>query len=199
MQTSRYAAVAAILAAGLIAGCGSSSKATSSTSTTGAQPAAATVQRSSTAAGASGAAPAALVTTKQDKLGTVLAYGPKHMTVYLFEGDSGSHSTCTGACAAAWPPVIGKPSAGGSAVAADLSTTKRADGKLQVTYKGHPIYMFIKDKDAGDAYGEGVKAFGADWYVLAPSGSKIEDTHSSSAASSSSSSSSGSGYSNGGY
>ncbi len=195
MHTSRSAAVAAILAAGLVAGCGSSSKTTGSKRTTGAQAAAATVPSSSTAAAASGAAPAALVTTKQDKLGTVLASGPKHMTVYLFEGDSGSHSTCTGACAAAWPPVIGKPSAGGSAVAADLSTTKRSDGKLQVTYKGHPIYQFIKDKDSGDAYGQGVKAFGADWYVLAPSGSKIEDNHSSS----SSSSSSGSRYSNGGY
>ncbi len=196
MHTSRYAAVAAIVAAGLIAGCGSSSKTTSST---GAQPAAAAAQSSSTAAGAGGAAPVALVTTKQDKLGTVLAYGPKHMTVYLFEGDSGSHSTCTGACAAAWPPVIGKPSPGGSAVAADLGTTARSDGKLQVTYKGHPIYGFVKDKDGGDAYGQGVKAFGADWYVLAPSGSKIEASHSTSAASSSSSSSSGSGYSNGGY
>jgi predicted lipoprotein with Yx(FWY)xxD motif len=197
VHTSRYAAVA-ILAAGLIAGCGSSSKTTSSQSTTSAQAAAATVQSSSTAAGAGGAVPAALVTTKQDKLGTVLAYGPKHMTVYLFEGDSGSHSTCTGACAAAWPPVIGKPRAGGSAVAADLSTTKRSDGRLQVTYKGHPIYLFIKDKDAGDAYGQGVKAFGADWYALTPAGSKIEDSHSSSPAASSSSSS-GSGYSNGGY
>src|SRR5665213_776664 len=77
VHTSRYAAVAAILAAGLIAGCGSSSKTTSSKSTTGAQPAAATVQSSSTAAGAGGAVPAALVTTKSDKLGTVLAYGPK--------------------------------------------------------------------------------------------------------------------------
>lgn len=199
MHTSRYAAVAAILAAGLIAGCGSSSTTTTSSSSTGAQPAAATVQSSSTAAAAGGAAPAALVTTKQGKLGTILAYGPKHVTVYLFEGDSGSHSSCTGACAHAWPPVIGKPSAGGRAVAADLGTTKRADGKLQVTYKGHPIYMFINDKDAGDAYGQGVKAFGADWYVLAPTGTKIEDSHSSSASSTSSSSGSGGGYSSNGY
>jgi predicted lipoprotein with Yx(FWY)xxD motif len=194
VHTSRYAAVASILAAGLIAGCGSSS-----TSTSSAQPAAATVQSSSTAAGVSGAAPSALVTTKHAKLGTILAYGPKHLTVYLFERDSGPHSTCTGPCAAAWPPVIGKPSAGGSAVAADLGTTKRSDGKLQVTYKGHPLYMFIKDKDGGDAYGQGVKAFGAEWYTMAPSGSKVEGSHSSSAATSTTSaSSSSSGYSGGG-
>ena len=194
MHPSRYAAVASILAAGLIAGCGSSA-----TTTTHAQPAAA-VQSSTTAAGAGTAAPAALVSTKHDKLGTVLAYGPKHMTVYLFEGDSGSRSTCTGACAAAWPPVIGKPSAGGTAVAADLATTKRTDGTLQVTYKGHPLYLFIKDKDAGDAYGQGVKAFGAEWYALSPAGNTIDARHAAPAAASTtaSSSSSSPGYSAGG-
>lgn len=191
MHTSRFAVLAPILAAGLIAGCGSSS------STTSAKPAAATVQSSSTAAGAPSSSNAALVTTKQNKLGTVLAYGPKRLTVYLFERDSGPHSTCTGACAMAWPPVTGKPSAQGGAVAADLGTTKRADGKLQVTYKGHPLYVFEKDKDSGDAYGQGVNAFGAEWYVLAPSGSKIEAKSAaagSNASSSSSSSSSGGGY-----
>jgi predicted lipoprotein with Yx(FWY)xxD motif len=186
VHTSRHAAVASILAAGLIAGCGSSSK-----TTTSAQPAAATVQSSSTAstaAGAGGAVPAALVTTKHDKLGTILAYGRKRLTVYLFERDSGAHSTCTGPCAEAWPPVTGKPRAAGGAIAADLGTTKRADGKLQVTYKGHPLYLFVKDKDDEDAYGQGVSAFGAEWYVLAPSGSKVEEHHSSSGASSSGSS-----------
>jgi predicted lipoprotein with Yx(FWY)xxD motif len=182
VHRSRYAAVAAILAAGLIAGCGSSSTTTTSTTstTTSAQSAAATVQSSSTPAGVSGTAPAALVTTKHGKLGTVLAYGPKHLTVYLFERDSGPHSTCTGPCAAAWPPVTGKPSAGGSAVAADLGTTKRSDGTMQITYKGHPLYLFIKDKDDEDAYGEGVKAFGAEWYALSPSGGMVEEHHSSS-------------------
>jgi predicted lipoprotein with Yx(FWY)xxD motif len=122
------------------------------------------------------------VTTKHGKLGTVLAYGPKRLTVYLFERDSGPHSTCNGPCAGAWPPVTGKPSAAGGAVAADLGTTKRSDGALQVTYKGHPLYLFVKDKDDEDGYGEGVKAFGAEWYVIAPSGNKIEEHHSSAGA-----------------
>jgi predicted lipoprotein with Yx(FWY)xxD motif len=59
-------------------------------------------------------------------------------------------------------------------MASDLGTITRPDGTKQVTYKGHPLYLFAKDKDDGDAYGEGVKAFGADWYVLAPSGNKID-------------------------
>ena len=45
---------------------------------------------------------------------------------------------------------------------------------MQVTYKGHPLYFFAKDGDSGDAYGEGVHGFGADWYVLAPSGKKVD-------------------------
>ena len=198
MHPSRYAAVAAILAAGLIAGCGSSST-TTNRSTTSAQPAAATVQSSSTAAAAGSAVPAALVTSKQSKLGTILAYGPKRLTVYLFQGDSGTRSRCTGACAAAWPPIVGTPTAGGSALAADLGTSMRSDGRLQVTYKGHPLYLFIKDKDDGDAYGEGAKAFGAEWYALAPTGSIVQGSRPSSGSATSSSSSSGGRYSSGGY
>jgi predicted lipoprotein with Yx(FWY)xxD motif len=43
-----------------------------------------------------------------------------------------------------------------------------------VTYDGHPLYRYVKDGDAGDAYGEGIKSFGAEWYALAPSGKKVD-------------------------
>ena len=98
------------------------------------------------------------------------------MTVYLFEADKGQHSSCTGACAAAWPPVTGAASASGAADASALGTTVRADGTKQVTYKGHPLYFFVKDKDDGDAYGQGLKQFGAEWYVLSASGSKVDES-----------------------
>jgi predicted lipoprotein with Yx(FWY)xxD motif len=96
----------------------------------------------------------------------------------MFAADKGSTSNCTGACAAAWPPVIAKASAvaSGQAVPADLGTTTRSGGVKQVTYKGHPLYYFIKDKDDGDSYGQGAHAFGADWYVLAPSGQKVDNS-----------------------
>jgi predicted lipoprotein with Yx(FWY)xxD motif len=118
------------------------------------------------------------VQTKHAKLGTILAAGPKHLTVYMFEADKGTTSSCNGACASAWPPVTtaGSPTVAGSAVSADLGMITRADGTKQVTYKGHPLYYFDKDGDAGDAYGQGVKAFGADWYVLKPSGSKVDES-----------------------
>jgi predicted lipoprotein with Yx(FWY)xxD motif len=166
---------AAASAIALLAGCGSSSSST--TGSTSAATAASTPTQS-TAAAATAAAPGVAVQVKQGKLGPILSAGPKRLTVYLFEADKGAASACTGACAKAWPPVTtaGAPVAGGGAVSADLGTIARADGTKQVTYKGHPVYFFAKDGDAGDAYGEGVKAFGADWYVMRPNGSKVDES-----------------------
>src|ERR1700742_1023687 len=122
------------------------------------------------------AASRATVSTRHGKLGTFLV-GSKGMTLYLFEKDKTSKSTCSGQCATFWPPLLtsGKPKASGKAKSSLLGTTKRSDGKLQVTYKGHPVYYFIQDKKAGDTKGEGVDGFGAEWYMLAPSGKKIDE------------------------
>jgi predicted lipoprotein with Yx(FWY)xxD motif len=160
------------LAATAIAGCGSSDNSSSST------PAAAASSAYGAAAQTTAAAPsgtAAVVSAKQNKLGTLLA-GKNGRTLYLFEADKGSRSTCLDACAKAWPPLTtdGAPTATKPAVAGDLGTIERPDGRTQVTYKGHPLYYFAKDKDDEDAYGQGADAFGAEWYVLAPSGNKID-------------------------
>ena len=114
--------------------------------------------------------------TRHGKLGTFLV-GTNGRTLYLFEKDKTKKSTCSGDCATAWPPLLttGKPKAAGKAKASLLGTTKRADGKTQVTYKGHPVYYFVQDKKAGDTNGQGVDGFGAEWYVMAPSGKKIDD------------------------
>jgi predicted lipoprotein with Yx(FWY)xxD motif len=164
-----------LLAALIVAGCGSSSS-NSSTSSSAAASTTTTTTAASTATSAPAAAAAIVITTKKDKLGTVLAAGPKNLTVYLWEADKGASSTCSGPCAKVWPPVTtsGKPTAGKGALASLLGTTPRPDGTTQVTYKGHPLYYFAKDKDAGDSYGQGSKSFGAGWYVLAPSGNKID-------------------------
>jgi predicted lipoprotein with Yx(FWY)xxD motif len=174
--------LAAVAIAALVGGCGSSSK-TASTSSSAAAAATQTTPYSGTSststAGASPTSSAAggvLVSAKHAKLGTILAAGPKRLTVYLFEADKGSASACSSACAKVWPPVTttGAPTAGGGAMAADLGTITRSDGTTQVTYKGHPLYYFAQDKDNGDAYGQGIKSFGSDWYVLKPSGSKLD-------------------------
>lgn len=170
-------AAAAVVA--LLAGCGSSSS-SSSSSTAASTPASTQSTAVSTASTSTAAAtgPGVSVEAKHAKLGTILAAGPRKLTVYLFEKDRGSTSSCTGACAKVWPPVTtaGMPTAGAGAVSADLGSVKRADGTEQVTYKGHPLYFYDDDKDAGDAYGQGSKAFGAGWYVLKPSGSKLDES-----------------------
>jgi predicted lipoprotein with Yx(FWY)xxD motif len=166
---------AAAAAVALLAGCGSSS---SSSSTAASTPTQSTAAATTTAATTTAAASTGeMVQTKHTKLGTILVAGAKQRTVYLFEADKGTKSTCDGECAQDWPPVTtsGAPTVGGSAVSADLGTTTRSDGTKQVTYKGHPLYFFEDDKATGDTSGEGSTAFGAGWYVMKPSGSKIDD------------------------
>jgi predicted lipoprotein with Yx(FWY)xxD motif len=170
MKRVVVAAVGPIVLA-LLAGCGSSSKSTAAASSPATQSSSTPAVSTSTPS-----AQAVLIATKASKLGTVLATGPKKRTVYLFEGDKGAVSACTGACAQVWPPVTttGSPTAGGSAVAGSLGTLTRPDGTTQVTYNGHPLYLYAKDMDTSDAYGQGIKSFGADWYMLKPSGSKLD-------------------------
>jgi predicted lipoprotein with Yx(FWY)xxD motif len=117
----------------------------------------------------------ATVKTRHGKLGTFLVAG-NGRTLYLFEKDKTSKSTCTGQCAQFWPPLLtsGKAKAVGKVRGSLLGTTKRGDGKLQVTYKGHPVYTFSQDAKPGDTKGEDFSAFGAKWYVLSTAGKKIE-------------------------
>ena len=106
-------------------------------------------------------------------LGRVLVDGRGH-TLYLFASDKHGRSACTGQCAGFWPPLIGKPRATTGARASLLGTTRRADGRLQVTYNDHPLYTFVKDTRKGQTNGEEVDAFGAEWYAVSPAGAKVE-------------------------
>jgi predicted lipoprotein with Yx(FWY)xxD motif len=123
-----------------------------------------------------GVAAGANVGLRTLKVGTALVDG-QGRTLYLFEADKGATSTCAGACASLWPPATtsGKPTAGPGVDATELGTTKRNDGTLEVTYNGHPLYRYAPDTKAGDATGQGLNQFGAKWYVLAASGSKIDN------------------------
>jgi predicted lipoprotein with Yx(FWY)xxD motif len=108
-------------------------------------------------------------------LGRILV-DSKGSTLYLFEGDKRPASTCYGSCATNWPPVTvdGKVAAGRGVLAGGLGTTKRKDGQVEVTYHGHPLYRYAGDTRPGDINGQALKAFGAEWYVVAPSGNKID-------------------------
>ena len=87
---------------------------------------------------------------------------------------------CYGACASAWSPLrtSGKPTVGGGANASMVGVTARSDGKQQVTYNGHPVYLFQSDQNPGDTNGQGVTEFGAMWFALSPAGNLVSATSS---------------------
>jgi predicted lipoprotein with Yx(FWY)xxD motif len=116
----------------------------------------------------------ATVGVANENLGKILV-DSQGRTLYLFERDSGTKSACTGACAVEWPPLLAtsKPTVGSGAKAAVVATSARPDGKPQITYNGHPLYLFSADQKAGDTNGQGVNAFGGLWYVLSSSGNEI--------------------------
>lgn len=97
-------------------------------------------------------------------------------SLYVFDKDTGKTSHCTGACASAWRPLVAgsAPRARGSVRKGLLSRHRRADGRMQVLYAGHPLYTYIGDGAAGQTTGQGVFAFGAYWWLIAPTGSKLD-------------------------
>ncbi len=125
---------------------------------------------------ASGSGSNPTVKLRSTSLGKIVVDAKGH-TLYLFEKDRNGKSACSGACAKNWPPltVTGKPTAGSGLHAAKLGTTKLSDGRTQVAYGGHPLYTFVVDAGKpGSVKGEGVKAFGAEWYVVGANGRKVE-------------------------
>jgi len=110
------------------------------------------------------------------KLGMVLV-DSNGMTLYDFHKDKGTTSSCYGACASTWPPMLteGEPTVGNGAMASKLGTTERKDGTMQVTYAGHPLYTFVEDKKPGEANGNDVSFFGGEWYALQGNGEEPED------------------------
>ena len=115
------------------------------------------------------------VATASSRLGRMLV-DTRGRTLYLFEKDRRGASACSGACLAYWPALLTKsaPIAMAGANRSLLGTIRRADGARQVTYAGHPLYLFSGDTKRGQANGEGLTDFGAGWYVLMPSGKKID-------------------------
>ena len=132
----------------------------------------------SIAAASPSASPAAtgakVAVATNPKLGQILV-DDKGMTLYLFVADKGTSSTCYSQCATIWPPLLttGAPQAGTGADQSMLGTSTRTDGKVEVTYAGHPLYYFFTDKVPGDTKGQGVNGFGGLWWVVNPSGAAI--------------------------
>ena len=137
---------------------------------------------------ASGSATATVIESHAGSAGSFLTNGSGR-AVYLWAADSMNKSTCSGACAGAWPPVTttGKVTVADGAKAADLGTITRSDGTKQVTYSGHPLYYFAGDSGPGQTNGQGSDSFGAKWWLVAPAGAKITVADAAASAGSSSS------------
>jgi predicted lipoprotein with Yx(FWY)xxD motif len=154
-RTTFVAGGAALLLVALaVAGCGGGGESSSSPTTASGKP--------------------ATVGVADDSIGKLLV-DSQGRTLYLFTKDAGSMSTCTGACAVNWPPLVvrGKAMVGSGVDASMVSTSARTDGATQLTYNGHPLYLFKNDTKAGQTNGEGMNVFGGSWFAVSPAGSQI--------------------------
>jgi predicted lipoprotein with Yx(FWY)xxD motif len=107
----------------------------------------------------------AVKVSKKEGVGSFLT-DIKGMTLYTFKKDTPGKSACEGPCVDNWPLFFReKVEPKDGLAAADFATITRADGKKQTTYKGMPLYYFIKDTKPGDTMGQGVKDV---WSVAAP-------------------------------
>ena len=165
------------------AACGSSSSNSAATSSTPA---------SSSGASPSSSTGVALSTRTLPGVGAVLV-NAQGRTLYTFAPDKASKVTCTGACAAIWPPLktsAGQKAATSGGVSGSLvSSDANPSGGQVVTYHGWPLYLYTADPTAGTDHGEGINSSGGFWYVISPSGTVIKAKSSGSSGSSSSGSS----------
>ena len=125
-----------------------------------------------TTADSGAAAGTASVEVVDSSLGKIVAIGG--VTLYAFLPDNAGAPTCSGDCAAAWPPLEAADDLtfGDGLDAEDFGTATRSDGGDQVTFYGWPLYFYSGDKAPGDVNGQGL---GDSWYVVAPDGTMISD------------------------
>ncbi len=104
-----------------------------------------------------------------------ILFDSKRQAIYIFERDQENRSNCYGDCAEAWPPVFteGKPRAGKGVDRTLLGTTKRRDGKLQVTYAGKPLYFYAHE-GPGEVKCHNVNLNGGFWWVLDADGERLQ-------------------------
>lgn len=142
------------------------------------RPATASAPRPATAPSrpvAAGSAPrGTTVSVRPTRFGRILTDG-RGYALYLFTRDGRGPSRCYGTCARAWPPLLtrGGPRASGGAQASRLGTVRRASGRVQVTYRGRPLYFYVGDTRPRQVLCQGVSEFGGVWWVVSPRGFAI--------------------------
>jgi predicted lipoprotein with Yx(FWY)xxD motif len=181
-------AVLALLPLMLLAGCGSaatsSDPATSTRASAATEGPTATSVATATAVAATqrprhhAAKPPLAIRVAETNYGRALV-DRRGFALYLFTHDPAGATKCAGACAAAWPPYV----VGGRTQRAEpearttlLGTIRRPDGRLQVTYRGHPLYYYVGDRQPHQVLCQAVTEFGGTWYVVKPDGSPIRSS-----------------------
>jgi predicted lipoprotein with Yx(FWY)xxD motif len=109
--------------------------------------------------------------------GATVLTNAQGFTLYSFAPDTPTKSNCNGACAQNWPPVKGPVTASG--VSGTFGTIKRADGSVQATFDGHPLYAFVGDSAPGQNKGNGLNAAGGLWHEVTTSGTAAAGSSSS--------------------
>jgi predicted lipoprotein with Yx(FWY)xxD motif len=170
--SGRTVAVAVVAASLLIlAACGDDGDGSASSGTTTTTTVGTTTTGEVTTTTGGGAASTATVAIRGSSLGDILV-DSAGMTLYVWDNDTTpGTSSCTGACATAWPPLMatGTPTYGAGLDASMFSTVTRDDGSTQLAVNDHPLYLWAADQAPGDTTGQGVNGF----YVVAPNGTKI--------------------------
>jgi len=127
---------------------------------------------STSGSGSTGTSSPAAATTGNLKTTTIggatVLTNAKGFTLYSFAPDTPTKSNCNGTCAQNWPPVTGPATASG--VTGTFGTIKRADGSIQASFDGHPLYTFAGDAAPGQAKGNNLNAFGGLWHEITTSG-----------------------------
>lgn len=105
-------------------------------------------------------APTVLASAKKAKVGSVIV-DAQGRTLYRFTAEAQGLPVCTGACVSTWLPAV---VADASGLPRHVATVKRPDdGRLQLTYNGHPLYRHSGDRSKADANGDGV---GGQWFAV---------------------------------
>lgn len=161
-----------LLAALALAGCGGGDS-TSDSTATGASPKAPAAKTEDTANDRPKKGAWGVVFGAEGEPFGIILYDLSGHTLYTYSKDRGTRSSCYGSCAKAWPPALTerKPRAGGEAIAAKVGATKRKDGTVQLTYAGHPVYIYSRDRSAV-TNGNGAHSFGGVWYAIRPNGER---------------------------
>jgi len=170
MRTSLGAAAAFLTLALGAAACGDDGSSTAATTATATTATAEPEPEQASTAKRRGKA----IKVADSRYGRMLFDG-KGRAIYLFTREKGTRSRCYGQCAVAWPPVFtkGAPRARAGVDRKLLGTTRRRDGRRQVTYNGHPLYYYITDTRPGQITCQDITEFGGTWLVVAPSGNAI--------------------------